>query len=119
MTDRVALVTGGTRGIGLAVAHALAVTGARLVVTYLRNHKVAEAASASLREQGAQVTVIQADSGHRTDNERVFEHIREEHGALDVIVSNGGAGFFGRTLEVTDQQWRWTVDTNAKALLMQ
>lgn len=119
MTSRVALVTGGTRGIGLAVARAFAKDGVALVLTYLRNHAAADAAVSELRGLGRHVTAMMADSGHRKDNERVFDLIRREHGHLDVLVSNGGAGFFGPTLEVSDQQWRWTIDTNAKALLMQ
>ena len=62
---------------------------------------------------GRKVFILQADSGHRKDNERVFDYIRNEHGRVDVLVANGGAGFFGSTLGVTDQQWRWTIDSNA------
>jgi enoyl-[acyl-carrier protein] reductase III len=116
---RIVLVTGGTRGIGLAIAHAFAATGAQLVLTYLRNRSAAAETVSRLREAGQSVSAIQADSGHRKDNERVFDHIRKEYGALDVIIANGGAGVFGQTLAVSDQQWRWTIDTNAKALLMQ
>lgn len=119
MSGRVALVTGGTRGIGLTIARALGADGAALVLTYLRNHAAAEAAACALRDEGRQVTVVQADSAHRKDQERVFERVRQEHGRLDVLVSNGGGGFFGPTLGVSDQQWRWTMDANAKALLMQ
>lgn len=119
MSEQVALITGGTRGIGLSIARALAVRGTDLVLTYLRDHAAASAAAAELRALGTDVAILQADSGHRGDNERVFDLVRERHGRLDVLVANGGAGFFGPTLGVTDPQWRWTVDTNAKALLMQ
>jgi enoyl-[acyl-carrier protein] reductase III len=119
VSNRVALVTGGTRGIGLAIAHALAAGGADLVLTYLRNHAAAESAVRSIRELGRDACALQADSAHRKDNERAFQRVREQHGHLDFLVANGGAGFFGPTLGVTDHQWRWTLESNAKALLMQ
>lgn len=117
--ERIALVTGGTRGIGLAIARALGQGGARLLLTYLRDHRGAEAAQAALRAEGIDATTLQADSGHRKDNEEVFALLRDRYGGLDVLVANGGAGFFGPTMEIGDAQWRWTLDSNARALLQQ
>lgn len=119
MQQRIALITGGTRGLGLAAAWALGRAGCKLVLTYLRNHKRAEASRLALTAQGIDVAVLQADSGNRKDTEEVFAFIREQHQCLDVLVSNGSAGFFGPTLDTSDTQWRWTMDSNAKALLMQ
>lgn len=119
MSDRIALITGGTRGLGFAIARKLGLSGCRLVLTYLRNHKRAEDSLAALRTEGFDVAVLQADSANRKDTEQVFSFIEQNHQRLDVLVSNGSSGFFGATLDTTDAQWRWTMDSNAKALLMQ
>ena len=119
MSQRVALVTGGTRGIGLAIARALGQSGCRLVLTYLRNHRRADESREELKAEGFDVTVLQADSANRKDTEEVFAFLRQQHQRLDVLVSNGSAGFFGPTLATSDTEWRWTMDSNAKALLMQ
>ncbi len=119
MSQRVALITGGTRGLGLAIARVLGQSGCRLVLTYLRNHHRAEQSRDALTGEGFDVTVLQADSANRKDTEEVFAVIRQQHQKLDVLVSNGSAGFFGPTLKTSDTQWRWTMDSNAKALLMQ
>ena len=119
MNNRVALVTGGTRGIGLAIAKAFAANGVEVVITYLRNHAAAEAAASELSLKGPRVTPLQADSAQRKDNERVFEVIRRDYGQLDVLVANAGFGVFGPTLALTDQNWRWTMDSNARGLLQQ
>ena len=118
MSAPVCLITGGTRGIGLGIARALGKSGARLLLTYLRNHQRAEESRLALTADGIDVTVMQAESGHRKDLEAVFAAVRERHGRLDVIVANGGAGFFGPTMESSDAQWRFTMDSNARSLLI-
>lgn len=119
MSQRVALITGGTRGLGLAIARQLGQSGCHLVLTYLRNHRRAEESLAMLQSEGFDVAVLQADSANRKDTEEVFAFVREKYQRLDVLVSNGSAGFFGPTLKTSDTEWRWTIDSNAKALLMQ
>jgi len=107
------LVTGGSRGIGRAIALRLARDGARRVaIGYLRNDAAAEATAEELRETGAEVTLVRGNVG----SERVLDEVRAL-GALDVLVHNAATGVVRRALETEDRHWDWTLNANARALL--
>ena len=108
------LVTGGTRGIGLAIARRLAERGAaRVAVSYLRNDRAAEAAAEELRALGAEPVLLR---GNIAEPERVAGFV-EETGPLDVLVSNAATGVIRPALELTERHWDWTMNANARALL--
>ncbi len=89
---RVALVTGGTRGIGLGIARALARDGFDLVVCGLREEAQVAPALAELRAEGAAAHYVRADVGERGDRLRLVSEIRERMGRLHVLVNNAGVG---------------------------
>jgi len=89
---RVALVTGGTRGIGLGIARALARDGFDLVVCGLRDEARVAPALAELRAEGAAAHYIRADVAERGDRLRLVSEIRERLGRLHVLVNNAGVG---------------------------
>jgi len=104
------LVTGGTRGIGLAIARRFAAEGARrLVLGYMRNDKAAEAAAGSLEPE---VVLVRGD----VSSERVVAEFAS-HGPYDVIVHNAATGVVRSALEAKDKHWDWTMGANARALL--
>ncbi|MGW4809033.1 SDR family NAD(P)-dependent oxidoreductase [Kitasatospora sp. NPDC004272] len=116
LTGTVALVTGGTRGIGLAIAHALHAHGARLVVTG-RTEPTGRAALARL-DGGADVTFLAADATVRADAERAVDGTVERYGHLDVVVNNvGGATGFAAVTEITDAAWREAFALNLDSAL--
>jgi enoyl-[acyl-carrier protein] reductase III len=107
------LVTGGTRGIGLAIARRFAGLGAaRLAVGYLRNDRAAEAAEDELRGLGAEVQLVRGNVA----SERVAREVAQL-GALDVVVHNAATGVIRPALETEDKHWDWTLAANARALL--
>jgi 3-oxoacyl-[acyl-carrier protein] reductase len=89
---RVALVTGGTRGIGLGIARALARDGFDLVVCGLREEAEVAPVLAELRAGGAAAHYVRADVGERRDRARLVSQIRERPGRLHVLVNNAGVG---------------------------
>jgi len=107
------LVTGGTRGIGLAIAKRLARDGAsRVAIGYLRNDRAAELAADELRDLGAEPVLVRGN----VTSDRVLGEI-QELGPLDVVVHNAATGVIRPALETEDKHWDWTMNANARALL--
>src|SRR4051812_49555506 len=107
------LVTGGSRGIGRAIALRFARDGAdHVAIGYLRNDTAAEATAVELRAAGAAVTLVRGNVG----SERVLEEVAAL-GPLDVLVHNAATGVVRPALETEDKHWDWTLNANARALL--
>jgi NAD(P)-dependent dehydrogenase (short-subunit alcohol dehydrogenase family) len=113
LQDRVAVVTGGTSGIGLAIARRFAAEGARVFITGRRQ----EALDAAVAEVGGDVTGVRADAANADDLERLYATVREQAGRIDVLVANAGGGSFAPLGEITEQQYHDTFDTNVKGTL--
>jgi enoyl-[acyl-carrier protein] reductase III len=110
---RSVLVTGGTRGIGKAIALRFAREGAaRVAVGYLRNDSAAEATAEELRAAGAEPLLVRGN----VSSERVVSEFAS-HGPFDVLVHNAATGVIRRALETEDKHWDWTHSANARALL--
>ena len=107
------LVTGGSRGIGRAIALRFAARGAkRVAIGYLRNDRAAEETADELRAAGAEPTLVRGN----VTSERVLEEI-EALGPLDVLVHNAATGVIRPALETEPKHWEWTLTANARALL--
>ena len=107
------LVTGGTRGIGLAIALRLVRDGAsRAVLGYMRNDTAAEEAAGQVRATGAEAVLVRGE----VSKERVVEELAA-HGPYAVVVHNAATGVIRAALETDDRHWNWTVNANARALL--
>jgi enoyl-[acyl-carrier protein] reductase III len=106
-------VTGGSRGIGRAIALRFARDGAgRIAIGYLRNDAAAEETAAELAEAGAEVTLVRGN----VTSERVLEQVTAL-GPLDVLVHNAATGVVRRALDTKDRHWDWTMNANARAFL--
>ena len=90
MSKRVALITGGTRGIGFGVATALGKEGFNLCVCGLRPAEAAEESLAKLRATGAEVLYVRADIGSKPDRDALIAAVEKHYGALHVLVNNAG-----------------------------
>ncbi len=114
---KVALITGGSRGIGRAVAMRLAENGVNIVVNYVRHRRDAEETVAAVRARGVECLAIKANVAREADVARMFEEIRESYSRLDILVSNAASGVLKPVMELTTRHWNWAMDINARALL--
>jgi enoyl-[acyl-carrier protein] reductase III len=107
------LVTGGSRGIGKAIAIRFAELGAaKIAVGYLRNDRAAEETAEELRSLGAEPVLVRGN----VSSERVAREV-SELGRLDVLVHNAATGVIRPALEVEEKHWDWTLAANAWALI--
>jgi enoyl-[acyl-carrier protein] reductase III len=107
------LVTGGSRGIGKAIALRFARDGAaRVAIGYLRNDRAAEEAAEELRAAGTEPVLVRGN----VSSERVMGEVHEL-GPLDVVIHNAATGVIRAALETEDKHWDWTMNANARALL--
>ncbi len=110
---RVALVTGGTRGIGAAICHQLAEGGADVAAGYWRGQEAAEKFMASMSEQyPGRITVHEGNIGDPGDCRRVLREVIEQHGGLDILVNNAGITIDRTVAKMTDDDWHKVIAVN-------
>ena len=117
LTNRVALVTGGSRGIGRACALRLAEAGADVVVNYVSSQQAAMDVAEQITRLGRKAFVVKADVSEQDDVQSLMDFIAEQVGQLDVLVSNAATGGFRPLLNSTERNFRATFGTNVLALL--
>lgn len=117
LSGKVALVTGGSRGIGRACALRLAQAGADVVVNYLASRNAAEEVAGIVAALGRRTLVVRADVSEADDVSVMADEVRAHMGGLDILVANAATGGFRPLLENTAAQLRHAVATNVEALL--
>jgi 3-oxoacyl-[acyl-carrier protein] reductase len=115
LTDRVALVTGGSRGIGRAISLALAAAGATVVVNYRGNAAAADETVAAISAAGGKAIAIQADVANGDDVKRLFSEVSSAYGRLDILVNNAGITRDTLMMRMKDEDWDAVLDTNLKS----
>ena len=109
--DKVAVITGGASGIGLAVARALGAAGAKLVLADIER-PVLDEAVAGLERAGVVTTGMVADVSSREAVDALAAHAWDTFGAVDIVMNNAGVAVFGATQEMTHDDWKWSIDVN-------
>ena len=117
LAGRGALVTGGTRGIGLAIARLLADDGASVVVSG-RDPGRLESAAKELEALGASALAVAADAGKREDADRLVEATRERFGRIDVLVNNAGITRDQLLVRMKDDDWDQVMETNLRGVFL-
>jgi NAD(P)-dependent dehydrogenase (short-subunit alcohol dehydrogenase family) len=119
LTDRVAIVTGGSRGIGEATAGALADQGARVVISSRKLEGLQAAADRINARRAGSVTPIAAHVGRPEDSERLVREVMERFGRVDILVNNAGTNpHFGPILDVELSAWDKTFEVNLRGPLV-
>jgi NAD(P)-dependent dehydrogenase (short-subunit alcohol dehydrogenase family) len=114
MSSKVAVVTGGTSGIGRAIAGRFAAEGATVFITGRRQ----EAIDAATAELGGEVIGVRADAASAADLEALYATVSERAGHIDVLVANAGGGSFAPLGEITEEQYHDTFDASVKGTLL-
>jgi enoyl-[acyl-carrier protein] reductase III len=117
LSGRVALVTGGSRGIGRACALRLAEAGADVVVNFVSSQQAAMEVAEQINDLGRQAFVVKADVSEQDDVQSLMDFVAEQVGQLDILVSNAATGGFRPLLNSTERNFRATFGTNVLALL--
>lgn len=113
LEGRIAVVTGGSSGIGLATARRFAAEGARLFITGRRQAEL----DAAVAEIGPHATGIQADSARLADLDGLYAEVRDAAGRIDVLFANAGGGSLLPLGAITEEQYEDTFDRNVKGVL--
>ena len=114
---KVALVTGGGRGIGRAIALRLAQDGADVIINYVRNQAPAEEVAEAIRAMGCRAETVMANVGKMDGIDRLFRFIEENFDVLDILISNAATGFNRPALQQKETGWDYTLNVNARAFL--
>jgi enoyl-[acyl-carrier protein] reductase III len=117
MSQKVALVTGSSRGIGRATALRLAKEGYDIVINYARSKSAAIETAAEIERLGRKALVVKANVGDVEKIKHMFEQINNEFGRLDVFINNAASGVLRPAMEIEESHWDWTMNINSKALL--
>ena len=112
---KTALVTGASRGIGKAIALALATKGYAVAVNYAGSQAAAEAVKDEIIAAGGQAFTIQGDVSKSEDVDRIFKTVKEEFGQLDVLVNNAGITRDGLLLRMKEENWDAVISTDLKS----
>lgn len=116
LEGKTCLVTGGSRGIGRAIALKLAEFGADVAITYARSADAANEVKAAIESKGRNAKAIQADAVDFSEAEKVINEIVADWGKIDVLVNNAGITKDNLILRMSEEQWDDVITTNLKSI---
>jgi 3-oxoacyl-[acyl-carrier protein] reductase len=115
LTEQVALVTGASRGIGRAIAIALAENGAKVIVNYKGNEDAAREVEEIIRQRGSVAELMQADVSSSEQVKEMVEKVLKKYGRLDILVNNAGINRDTLIMRMKDEDWEQVIQTNLTA----
>lgn len=118
LSNRVAIVTGASKGIGAGIAKGLAAEGAAVVVNYASSKEGAERVVADIGKAGGKAIAVQGDVAKASDVRRIFAETKKAFGRLDVLVNNAGVYEFAALEEITEEQFHRQFNTNVLGLIL-
>lgn len=118
LKNRVALVTGGSRGIGAGIAIALAQAGADVAINYRERAEAAQQVCAEILALGRRTIAVQADVSLSTDVRRMVNQVERELGPVDVLVNNAGVAVPRKLEDITEAEWDMVLNVNLKSAFL-
>jgi len=114
LEGKVAIVTGGTRGIGRTIVLDLAANGADVALNYRKSANLAQELAGTIREMGRRALVVQADVSSFDDAQAMVQKVLDEFGRVDILVNNAGMNWDGVVWKMTEEQWDRVIDVDLK-----
>jgi len=111
LTNKVAYITGGSKGIGFGIAKVLLENGMRVVITS-RSLKASKTAADSLSKDASKILALESNVSSLESEVKAIKETIDRFGQLDVVIANAGVGLFAAIDNMTEQQWKETIDTN-------
>ena len=116
LTGKIALITGGSRGIGKAIALAFSSKGANVAITYANSSSLAEQVIEEINKQGSDAMCLQANSSDFNRANEVIDEVVQKWGKIDILVNNAGITRDGLILRMSEDQWDQVIETNLKGI---
>ncbi len=118
LSGKVSLVTGASRGIGKAIALALAREGAKVAVNYNKNLEEAQEVEKSIHAMDREALTIRADVSKSEQVEQMIQSVRSNLGEIDILVNNAGIATRGKVEEITEEEWDEVLNINLKGTFL-
>src|SRR5258705_6781487 len=118
LSNKVAIVTGASKGIGAGIATALGAAGARVAVNYSSDREGAERVAQAITERGGEAIAVGADVSKAADVARLFKEVHSAFGRLDVLVNNAGVFRFGAFAEITEESFHLHYNINVLGTIL-
>ncbi|WP_225029669.1 SDR family NAD(P)-dependent oxidoreductase [Xinfangfangia pollutisoli] len=115
LSDRVAVITGGGRGIGLEIGRALGQAGARLVLADI-DSATRDKAAAQLTAEGLEAVALPVDVTDTASVASLADSVMDRFGRVDILVNNAGVSRLNAALDISDEEWRWVMEVNSNAV---
>ena len=110
--QKIAIVTGGARGIGKAITETLAQNGIKVIANYNKSKEQAEKLKKELEEKNIIIDIIQADISKKEECEKIIEYTIKKYGKIDILINNAGISKVQLIDEVTEKDWNEMINTN-------
>ena len=110
--EKVAIVTGASRGIGKEIALKLAKSGIKVIANYNKSANQAIKLQKELEEQGINLDIFKADVSKREEGHKLVEFALKKYGKIDILINNAGISEYKLFTEETDEDWNKVIDTN-------
>ncbi len=118
LAEKVAIVTGGSRGIGASVALSLAEVGAKVAVNYARSADAAETIVKKITDAGGEAIALQADVSQAEDADRLIQQTKEKFGRIDILVNNAGITRDTLLIRMKPEDWQAVIDLNLTGVFL-
>lgn len=118
LKNKVAVITGSSRGIGRGIALALARRGCNIAVNYFRKREEAERTAADIEALGVQSMVVKANMAKVEEVKGLVEEAAGRLGGLDIFVGNAASGVLKPVMQIEPKHWDWTLNVNARSILI-
>lgn len=118
LQGKCAVITGGGRGIGRGIALALAARGCHVAINYFRHREEAEQTAAAAEQLGVRAVVVKAHVGREEEMQALVQESASALGSVDIFVGNAASGVLKTITEIDLKAWEWTVNVNARSILV-